>query len=210
MSATQGRLTESERAQLDMLVPPPWPAGRRIVAVVAASTVIALAIGAVVTGAVGPRLSHANSSGSAVTGDLDASQLEASRLIILRNDGRFEVDLESLELPQIEGVTWREVQGLPATVAPGEEHQIELSFTTTSCTDIDVEGFNVFPVRAASGFLGSRTVEIAPTGIGHSTSRGTYISDDGTELTLPQWPEQPASWILDTVEPVCTSPPEGF
>jgi hypothetical protein len=78
--------TEDQR-RLDELVPRPWPLRRRLVALAVALAAVAGLLAVVLSGALGPRLSHGNGWGSGVT-RLDGQQrITVERLTPIHNDG---------------------------------------------------------------------------------------------------------------------------
>lgn len=197
--------TDATGEQLDELVPPPWGPGRRAATTGAGVAIVVLIIGAVVSGLAGPRLSHAMEPGWSVDGG-DPDALEVRRIVPVRNEGWLPVALHGFEPPQLEHVTWGDTIGLPAVVDPGDTHEVTIGLVVHGC-DVDLAGFDVFPVRAASGIAPARIVEIPADS--HPTVRTTYETVDGSQpVTLPIWPDQPPSWILDSIEPVCSTPPD--
>lgn len=200
--------TDAGDRRLDELVPPPWGLGRRTVAIGAAFLTVALTIGVVVSGLAGPRLSHTMDWGGAVDG-ADPEALVVHRIVAVRNDGWMPVTLLSFAPPALEHVTWGQTVGLPAEVNPGDTHEIIVEFVVSGC-EVDMGGFDVFPVRAASGLAPARVVDI-PAPASRPTTRTTYRTQDSNEtITLPVWPEQPPSWLLDSIDAVCLTPPDQF
>lgn len=197
-----------DRRQLDDLVPPPWPTWRRALVVLAALVAGAAIVVLVRSGVVVPQLSHHSDWGAGVNG-ADPERLVAERYVPLRNEGWVPVTLEGLELPELADVTWREVEGLPATLEPGDIHEVVVRFVAHGC-EVDVGGYDVFPVRARAGLAPSQVIEVDPPTSRDPTLRTTYRNEDGGEVTLPVWPDQPPSWILDTIDAVCLTPPEEF
>lgn len=201
-------LTLDDEGRLDELVPPPWSRQRRTFALVVALGVAAGVLAIVLSGAVGPRLKHESGWGAGVT-RLDGQQrITVERQAPIRNTGWLPVTVETLDFPDLDGVTWGEVPGLPVRLGPGETHELIVPFTVTGC-DIDVAGYDVLPIRATSGIAPSRIVEVAPPASDPWSGPTTFRDDDGDETLVPGFPEQPPSWIIDTVADVCLAPPTG-
>jgi hypothetical protein len=197
--------TETADQRLDELVPPPWGPGRRAAATGAGVVIVLVLIGAVVSGSAGPRLSHGMEPGWSVDG-ADRDALAVQRIVPVRNDGWLPVTLDGFEPPPLEHVTWGRTTGLPAVVDPGDTHEVTIGLVVHGC-DVDLAGFDVVPIRAASGIAPARIVEIPADS--QPTMRTTYETVDGSQpVTLPIWPDQPPSWILDSIEPVCSTPPD--
>lgn len=203
MAAGAGAVGE----RLDELVPPPWGPGRRALVAVGAGVAVALAVALALSGLVGPRLSHAPSWGGGVDAT-DPEALAVHRTVPLHNDGWVPVTVEAFVPPGLDDVRWGRARGLPVTLQPGETHEITVEFVVQGCA-VDMGGFNTFPVRASSGLAPSRVVEVGPP-VPQTTIRTVHRADDGEQLTLPAWPDQPSSWVLDSIEAPCTTPPERF
>jgi hypothetical protein len=116
------------------------------------------------------------------------------------------VTLESVAFPAIDGVSWGEVPGLPLTLRPGETRELRVPFEAEGC-DLDVGGYDVFAIRAASGIAPSRVVEVAAPFSHPWEVATTFVDEDGTETRIPGFPEQPPSWIIDTLADTCLAPP---
>ena len=196
--------TAADRDQrLDELVPAPWPTWWRLVVLGVAVVLAASAITLVRSGAVGPQLRHDSGYGSTVT---DAPQgLAAERHSPIINAGWLPVTLEAVELPEVPGITWGEIPGLPVTLEPGADHQLVVPFEAVGC-QLDVGGYDVFPIRARSGIAPARVVEVRAPFSAEPRGDGIVVGEDGTETRVPGFPDQPPSWILDTLEPHCADP----
>jgi len=203
------RQATTANSRLDALVPPPWPTGRRVLT---AGLVLLLTMAAVLTvhsGLLGPRLDiTADGAGGSVDA-ADADQLEVERIVPVHNDGWLPLEIEGFEAPDLPDITWNGVDGLPATVEPGATHQIVLKLTVAGC-DVDLRGHDTFTFRSRSGVTPARNVQLAAPQSSDPTIRTTYVADDGDELTLPVWPDQPPSWILDAIAPPCQTAPDGY
>lgn len=195
-----------DQARLDELVPRPWSAGRRMQALAVGLALVAGLLAIVISGAAGPRLTHEDGWGSGVTRLDGQPRITVERLTPITNSGWLPVTLESLELPAIDGVSWGEVPGLPLILEPGETHELRVPFEAEGC-DLDVGGYDVFPIRATSGFAPSRVVEVPAPFSEPWEGPATFVGADGTETRIPGFPEQPPSWIVDTLADTCRTPP---
>lgn len=198
--------TDEELEQLNQLIPPPWPAKhrRRVAALVAITMTAVLA--APLAGLLGPQLAWGPDNGWETTGHID-SEVTARRYIEIHNDGWLPVTLHALDPPHVGGVEWGPISGVPAAIDPRGVHQISVSFTVTEC-DIDLGGFNALPLRASSGLVPARTIFLAPPHNDDPNTRTRTTADDGSQVTVPPWPDQPPSWMLDTIQAACTLLPD--
>ncbi len=138
---------------------------------------------------------------------LDGQQrITVERLTPIHNDGWLPVTRESVAFPAIDGVSWGEVPGLPLTLRPDETHELRVTFEAEGC-DLDAGGYDVFAIRAASGLAPSRVVEVAATFSHPWEVPTTFVDENGTETRIPGFPEQPPSWIIDTLADTCLARP---
>jgi hypothetical protein len=205
--ATGATLSAEEQRQVDDLLPPPWPTARRMTVVGLALLLVAISVIAVRAGVLVPQLTTTG-LGSNVDA-ADPERLRAELLVTIRNRGLVPATIEGIELPAIDGVTWVEVQGQHATLGRGGSVTLTVPFVVAGC-EIDVGGYDVLPLRASGPVGPARTVDVAMPWTTDPTMRTTHQADDGSELTLPTWPDQPPSWILDAISGPCLSPPDGF
>lgn len=192
--------------RLDSLIPPPWSTARRWLVATGVLTVVAAAVTLVVSGLAGPRLVHDDGWGGGVDA-ADPDRLSVERIVPLRNTGWVPVTVESFEPADLENVRWGEVDGLPTTLEPGQTREIVVHLEVGGC-DVDLGGYDVYPFRARSGLAPARVVEVDAPHATDPTMRTTYRTDDG-DITLPTWPDQPPSWILDAIAAPCQTPPDG-
>lgn len=82
--------------------------------------------------------------------------------------------------PDIDGVTWERINGLPTTLQAGATQEIVIGFAVAGC-DVDLGAYDVMPVRAASGLAPSRVVRIPAPG-----------------------------WLMDAVSSACGTPTDGI
>ncbi len=194
---------EGPASLVDDLIPPPWSARTRILAAAVALVVVVAVLALAMSGLVAPRLVHGDSWGSSVDGE-DPDRLRAERIAPIRNAGWVAVTLHELLLPDIDGVRWGQVVGLPAVLAPGQVLEVVIPFEVAGCT-LDAEGYDVFELRAASRIGPSRVVGVPSLSSGEPTTSVTHLDGrDGEALVLPAWPEQPPSWILDSIAAHCS------
>lgn len=192
--------------ELDQLIPPPWPAKRRRRVAASVAITVTAVLAASLLGLLGPQLAWGPDDGWETTGHID-SEVTARRYIEIHNDSSLPVTLHALDPPHINGVEWGPTSGVPAAIDPRGVHQISVSFTVTDC-DIDLAGFNALPLRASSGLVPARTINLAPPYNDDPNARTRTPADDGSEVTVPPWPDQPPSWILDTIRSACTLLPD--
>jgi hypothetical protein len=206
--ATGATLSAEEQRQVDDLLPPPWPTARRMAV---AGVALLLVVGSVVAVRSGVLVPQLTTTGWGSNVDAaDPERLRAELLVTIHNRGLVPATIERIELPAISGVTWgEEVQGQHATVGRGGSVQLTVPFVVAGC-DVDVGGSDVLPLRAGGPVGPARTVAVSMPWSTDPTMRTTYQADDGSELTLPSWPDQSPSWILDAIEAPCASPPDGF
>jgi hypothetical protein len=204
---TGATLSVEQRRQVDELLPPPWPTARRMAVAGALLLLVVASVIFVRSGLLVPQLTTTG-WGSNVDA-ADPERLRAELLVTIHNRGLVPATIEGIELPAIEGVTWGEVQGQRATVGRGGSVQLTVPFVVAGC-EVDVGGFDVLPLRAGGPVGPARAVEVAMPWTTDPTLRTTHRADDGSALTLPSWPDQPPSWILDTIEAPCSTPPDAF
>jgi hypothetical protein len=204
-----------DERDLDQLIPPPWSARRRVVLLLAVLAVGALLIVTLRSGLLGPRLAEGDVSGGSVQAG-DPQQMVAERHVLIRNVAWMPVAIEAAELPPLEGVSWGSVQGLPVTLEPGESHEVVVSFVVAGC-EVDVQGYGVLPLRARSGIAQARIVQVPVAAWNDPLQREHYFIgaedhplstvDEDAWMTLPPWPDQPPSWLLDAIHAPCSTPP---
>lgn len=191
---------DAEREQVDTRVPPPRLAARRWWTGPALALAVVATILASLSGLLGPRLAWVPDGGWEASGPHD-DRVSALRHITIRNEGWLPVRLRAFEQPDRAGLEWGQVTGVPATIPPGAQHEITVPFTVRSC-GIDLAGFNALPLRVSSGLAPARVVGLAAPYNDPPNDRG-QVDDDQT----PPWPDQPPSWILDTIRANCVAPP---
>lgn len=192
--------------RLDQLVPPPWPASRRWLLAVVVLLVIAAVVTLVISGVAGPRLAHDDHWGGGVNVDAsDPDRLAVERIVALRNDGWVPVTIESFEPTDLDDISWGGDDGLPVTLQPGQTREIVVHLEVAGC-DIHAGGYDVYPFRARSGLAPARVVEVDAPHSTNPTTRTTYQTNDG-DVTVPAWPDQPPSWILDAIAAPCQDEP---
>lgn len=193
--------------RLNSLIPPPWSTSRRYLVALAVLTVVATAVTVVISGLAGPRLAHDDLGGGGVDA-ADPDRLAVERIVTLRNEGWLPVTVETFEPADLDDVRWGEVDGLPTTLEPGQTREIVLHLEVAGC-NVDVDGYDVYPFRARSGLAPARLVEVDAPHPTDPATRTTYRTDDD-DVTLPAWPDQPPSWILDAIAAPCQTPPDGY
>jgi hypothetical protein len=198
--------TVTATEDLDQLIPPPWSTARRAIAVAVVAAALAGALVVARSGVVIPRLEHGDGWGSTVDAS-DPEHLAAERFVHVRNAGWVEATVESLQLPPVDGVTWGEVDGLPTTIEPGGTRDVTVRFTVAGCA-VDADGVDGFRLRTGSPFGPTVTVTVPAPDPFDPRARETHDLGDGDSVTLPEWPDQPPSWILDTIHAPCTDPPD--
>jgi hypothetical protein len=205
--ATGATLSADERRQVDELLPPPWPTGRRMAVAALALLLVTAGVITVRSGLLVPQLT-VTGWGSNVDA-ADPERLDAELLVTIHNRGLVPATIEGIELPAVDGVTWSGVPEQQAILGRGGSVQLTVPFVVAGC-EVDVGGYDVLPLRAGGPVGPARTVEVAMPTTTDPTMRTTHRADDGSELTLPSWPDQPPSWILDAISGPCLSPPDGF
>lgn len=208
-------MPENGRVELDRLIPPPWSARRRVLLLVAVLAVGALTIATIRSGLVGPWLTDGQVTGGSVHAG-DPEQLVAERHVLVRNSAWMPVTIEAAQLPPLEGVAWGAVQGLPVTLKPGEGQQIVVSFVVEGC-EVDMQGYDVLPLQAKSGVAPTRILKLPVIAWSDPRQREHYYIGNEDQavfapaadgwVTLPPWPDQPPSWILDAIHAPCSTPP---
>lgn len=189
---------------IDALMPRPWsPAQRLMVGLVA----VALVVGAVLivrSGLLGPQLEHVPAWGSNVEAMPDGS-LVAERVVPIRNEGMLPIDLQEAALPSIDGLTWLDIAGIPTTLAPGEQLELTVRFEVRNCA-LDVAGLDALPLLARSGIAPARLVDVRAPSSEEPESRASGVGGGTSEELLAAWAEQPPSWVLDAIAPLCLDP----
>ncbi|MCC5950207.1 MAG: hypothetical protein JJT89_17280 [Nitriliruptoraceae bacterium] len=180
---------------LDALIPAPWSPRRRALGAVAMVAILAVAIALVTAGVLGPQLRHGHTWGSG-TQDLGAA-IEADRIVPIRNTGRLPVEVIRFAPPALDDVTWTSVEGLPATLQPGETIEVRVRFRTEGCA-IDARGFDAFPFEARGGVAPARQIEIR--GMSPSAPPATF---DGIDSAAGLDRTQAGSWLVEVIDVVC-------
>lgn len=201
-TTTPGAIPDT--AAIDALIPPPWPLARRLMVTAVVVVLIAGAVMSVRSGLFGPQLEHVSAWGSNIEASPNGTVV-GERIAPIRNTGMLTVDLQQAELPPIEGLVWLDVVGLPAVLAPGEQVEIAVRFEASTCS-LDVAGLDAFPLLAQSGITPARLVDVPAPASHEPEFRSSGASGGASEDLLARWTEQPASWVLDTMAPLCLDP----
>ncbi len=183
------------------IVPASWSMRQRWIA---AAVVTAVTIGGVTayeTGLLGPQLAEAPRHGSFVEPRDDGTVL-AGLETNLRNEGRTPVTIEALTPPQLDGVRWRAADELPVTVAPGADAPVTIVFEVDAC-ELDALGYDQLDLRAEAGVLPAREVTVAPV---EPASVIEPADATGAGTPVPPWDDQPPSWLLEVLAPICADP----
>jgi hypothetical protein len=169
---------------------------RRYVIVAGVGLLAAAAWLVVASGLVVPQLSwQSDGMGGEYAEQPDG--ISVRQLVPVRNDGWVSATITGAPLPAVPGVDWGEVDGLPATLAPGETHVIEIHAQVDGC-DAVVDGYDVASLRAkAAAFLPAISVEV---GAPMSRNPATYELERVAESPAAGMVlDQPPSWILDAI-----------
>ena len=151
------------------------------------------------TGLLGPRLSEAPRHGSFVEAGDDGT-VRAGLETNLRNDGRVAVTVEALAPPELDGVRWRPTDALPTSLEPGEEATLTIAFEVDAC-ELDAQGYDQLDVTAQGGWLPARQVTVEPV------EPATVVPPvDQGATSVPPWGDQPPSWLLEVLAPICADP----
>lgn len=174
---------------------------RRQVIVAGVALLAAAAWLVISSGLVVPQLSwQTDGAGGEYRGRADG--VSVRQLVPVRNDGWTSVTVTDAPHPDVPGVVWGDVDGLPATLAPGETHVVAIHAQVDGC-DVVVDGYDVVPLRArASAFLPAASVDVrAPMSRDPATYNLGRAASDPTEGMVR---DQPPSWILDAIWHPCT------
>ena len=174
---------------------------RRYVIAAGIALLIAAAWVLMASGLVVPQLSW-QSGGSGGEYSEQADGISIRQLVPVRNDGWTSATVTDAPLPTVPGVDWGDVDGLPATLAPGETHVIAIHAQIESC-GVVVDGYDVVPLRAqAATFLPAASVDVqAPM----SRDPANYdLEREASSPTEGMVRDQPPSWILDAISWPCS------
>lgn len=186
-------LTTRERAQLDLLVPPPWPVGRRAGVSLLALLIVALGLVLARSGLVGPELGGESARSGGGTYDEQTGVATAFQQVQLVNQGWLPVTLLAFEPPPLPGVDWTGTDpALPVAIEAGGTLALNVRLRVERCRAVDARGLMHVPFRARSGVAPSRVVRLRAGSATEPTWRGA----------LPQRP----SWVTETLDAVCTIP----